>query len=421
MPPPARPSKADPQSLLQDAVAAHRQGRTDWAIELAGRARKLGGKAELEASVVIAEALFRANRLDELAAHLATPGAFRDDPRWLLLSARHLRAAAGDLALAESHLRALLGDDSPDPVFRMASFELVRLLERQARFADAWTTAAAAHARTTKPFDTPALVRALEVTAKAAQQGRLAALPRATSTIERTALIAGLPRSGTTLIEQMLDRHPKVRGVGELSIHGRMSSAIAHEGGGWPSGALIAAPATLNLWQQTYRKEVRTRLDIPGGTWTLDKTLFPMFQPLAFAAVLPGARTISIDREARDNAVSLFLSNFDPSWGWTGSLESIRAVIAAHRAHTPVIMDALKIPDLRIRYEQLVDSPEPAARAMLEHLGLEWNDACLHPESNTRIVHTLSHEQVRRPINRDGLGRWKNYAANFDAAWDALA
>lgn len=421
MPPPARPSKADPQSLLQDAVAAHRQGRTDWAIELAGRARKLGGKAELEASVVIAEALFRANRLDELAAHLAAPGAFRDDPRWLLLSARHLRAASGDLALAESHLRALLGDASPDPVFRMASFELVRLLERQARFDDAWTTAAAAHARTTKPFDTPALVRALEVTAKAAQQGRLAALPRATSTIERSALIAGLPRSGTTLIEQMLDRHPKVRGVGELSIHGRMSSAIAHEGGGWPSGALIASPATLNLWQQTYRKEVRTRLDIPGGTWTLDKTLFPMFQPLAFAAVLPGARTISIDRDPRDNAVSLFLSNFDPSWGWTGSLESIRAVIAAHRAHIPVIMDALKIPDLRIRYEQLVDSPEPAARAMLSHLGLEWNDACLHPEANTRIVHTLSHEQVRRPINREGLGRWKNYAANFDAAWETLA
>ncbi len=421
MPSPTRPAKNAPHDLLQQAVAAHRQGRTDWAIELAGRVRKLGGKAGVEACTVIAEALFRAKRLDELAKLLAEPGPFQQDRRWLLVSARHLRASGGDLALCESRLNTILHAGESEPIDRMAGFELVRLLEKHKRFDEAWAAAAAAHQRTTKPFDTPALVRALEVTAKAAEQGHLALLPRASSALERTAVIMGMPRSGTTLTEQMLDCHPHIRGVGELNLHGRMANAIAFEGGGWPGGAFKVSVATLNHWQQTYRKDVRTFLQIPNGVWTLDKTVFPMLQPLALAAVLPGARAICIDRDPRDNAASLFLNNFDPTWGWTGSLNTIRAVIEAQRKYLPIIMDGLKIPTLRIRFEDLVETPEPIARAMVAHLGLEWNPACLHPEANNRIVHTLSHEQVRRPINRDGTGRWKNYATHFDAAWDALA
>ncbi len=417
---PTRSSHADPQELLRQAVAAHRSGRTDWAVELAGRVRKLGGKAGVEASVVIAEALFRAKRLDELGDLLAQPGEFREDRRWQLMSARHIRSSGGDLGMCERLLREIVDADAGDPVHRMAAFELVRLLEKHGRFDEAWETAAAAHRRTTQPFETHLLVKALEVTAHAAQEGRLAALPRASRPIDRTALIVGMPRSGTTLVEQMLDCHPKIRGVGELSIHGRMADDLARQGGGWPGGAFNATVATLNRWQQTYRAEVRTQMQIPGGVWTLDKTLFPMFQPLAAAAVLPSARSISINRDARDNATSLFLSNFDPSWGWTGSLDTIRQVLAAQRRYLPVILGALAIPDLPVRFEQLVETPEPVARAMVSHLGLEWNEACLHPEENRRIVHTLSHEQVRRPINRDGIGRWRNYAQRFDQRWEGL-
>ncbi|MBX3402658.1 MAG: sulfotransferase [Phycisphaeraceae bacterium] len=415
------PAATNPQERLQEAIAAHRRGRTDWALELAGRVRKLGGKAAVEASVVMAEALFRAGRLDELRALLETPGDFQSDRRWKLMSARHLRASGGDAAAVETLLRSVLDLNADDHVHRMAAFELVRVLEKAGRYDEAWDTAADTHRRTTRPFDTDALVRALAVTAGLARQNRLADLPRATTRIERTALVTGLPRSGTTLVEQMLDRHPRIRGVGEVSVHGRMADALAHAGGGWPAGALVAAPALCNQWQQTYRKEVRSLLEIPGGVWTLDKTLFPMVQPLALAAVLPGARTITLTREARDNATSLFLSNFDPTWGWTGSLDSIRRVIAAHRRHVPVIVEALRVADLPVRYEQMVEAPEPAVRAMLAHLGLEPDDNCLHPEDNRRVVHTLSHEQVRRPINRESIGRWQRYAARFDSAWDELA
>lgn len=98
------------------------------------------------------------------------------------------------------------------------------------------------------------------------------------------------------------------------------------------------------------------------------------------AAVLPGAVCLRIERDARDTAISMFLSDFHPqSFGWTCSLEPIRRVLA--------------------------------------RMGPPMDEDTLAPEANARTVLTLSHEQVRRSINRGSIGRWKNYEWAFDSAW----
>jgi hypothetical protein len=185
-------------------------------------------------------------------------------------------------------------------------------------------------------------------------------------------------------------------------------------------GAARAKPAALDELQRRYLRESRTARAVPAGTWTLDKTVFPMMQPLVIAGVLPGAKVLRITRDARDNAVSLFMNNMDPSWGWTGSLDAIRQVIAAERACMPVILDKLRLDALHIRYEDLVDQPEATLRRALAHLDLDWEEACSRPHENSRLVFTLSHEQVRRPLNRQGIGRWQNHRELFGAAWDGL-
>lgn len=410
-----------PAKLLQDAVAAHRQGRTDSAIDLARSARKHGGAIVVDADVVIAEALFRAGRIDELRVHLDQATAFKADRRWPLMAARAERSGNGDQARCEELLLTVLKPEIADPVDRMAAFELVKLYEKQGRHDEAWTVAEAAHRRTTQRFDTDALVRSLEASAKAAADGRLAKMRRASRPVHRAAFIFGMPRSGTTLIEQMLDCHPLVRGVGELQLHGLMESEIAFEGGGtFPEAAVRVQVATLDRWQGEYRKRTRDFHKLASAVWTLDKSVFPGIMPLPLAAVFPGAKVICVRRDARDNAVSLFLNNLDTVTGWTSSLDTIRRVIVAQRTFAVAILHAAGIETIDVRLEHLVDAPEPHARAMLTHLGLDWNPACLHPEQNTRVVHTLSHEQVRRPINRDGTGRWKNHARRFDSSWDAL-
>jgi hypothetical protein len=211
----------------------------------------------------------------------------------------------------------------------------------------------------------------------------------------------------------MLDRHSRIVGLGESPLLGRMADDIAADGRHWPSGAQTVPVAVLDGWQDRYLEFARLRRRVPLSSWSLDKTVFPMFQPLAVAAVLPGARVIRLIRDPRDTAISLFLSNFDPSWGWTGSLASIKRVVDAERAFVPTILESLQVPSVEVRYERLVASPETALRPIFDLLGVDPEDDCLRPENNRRVVLTLSNQQVRQPINRQAIGRWRNYEQFF--------
>jgi len=103
------------------------------------------------------------------------------------------------------------------------------------------------------------------------------------------------------------------------------------------------------------------------------------------------------------------------------SLDSIRRVISAERALAPRALEVLGVSHENIRYESLVESPREHMERVLSRLGLPMDEATLSPESNSRTVLTLSHEQVRRSINRSSIGRWRNYEWAFDGAWDAIA
>ncbi len=403
---------------LQAINAAYRRGDVERALALAGEQVALAAPGDYSAHAVLCEVLQRAGRITELTEFLDLVDDFQQDPRGRLMRAKAARRS-GDAAGAVETLRDLLTGELAPALRRVAGFELVAALEALGRHAEAWQAATLAHQQTGRSFPTEQLVAALRVTAEASAL-ELAQLPKAQHKADRSACVLGLPRSGTTLLEQMLDAHSRVCGVGELPLPGRMSDVIAREGGGWPLGALRVSRKTLNDLQQQYLEETRRRRQLAADVWALDKTVFPMLQPLFIAAVLPGAKVLRITRDARDNAVSLFLNNFDPSWGWTASLNSIREVIAAERQYMPIILEKLKLDVVSLRFEDLVDAPELQLRRALGHLGLDWEPACARPHENTRLVFTLSHEQVRRPVNRQGIGRWQQHREAFGAEWDAL-
>ena len=407
-----------PPNPLQPAIAAYRLGQVEQALALAGEQVALAAPGEFFAHVVLCEVLHRAGRTAELLEFLGLADDFVQDPRGQLMQAKAARRS-GDLAQAETLLGGLLAADIEPALHRVAAFELNAVLDRQGRHAQAWQAAVQAHQRSTRPYPVDQLVEALRVTA-AAPAAELAGLPKATRRAARSACVLGLPRSGTTLLEQMLDSHSQVRGVGELHLPGQMADAMARAGGGWPVGAARVRPAALDEMQARYLQETRASRKLPATVWTLDKTVFPMLQPLFIAGVLPGAKVLRITRDARDNAVSLFMNNMDPSWGWTGSLDAIRQVIAAERLYLPTILDKLQLDVVTLRFEDLVDAPEATLRRVLAHLGLPWEAACARPQDNPRLVFTLSHEQVRQPVNRQGLGRWWNHREHFGADWDAL-
>jgi hypothetical protein len=399
-------------------MAAYQRGDVAQTLALAGQQVARAAPGDFSAHAVLCEVLQRAGRIDELVEFLDLADDFRQDPRGRLMLAKAARRS-GDLAGAVEGLQHMLTLDCPPALRRVAAFELVAALEAHGRHAESWQAAAQAHQLAPRSFPVDQLVEALRVTA-AAPAAELAALPKATRAAGRTACVLGLPRSGTTLLEQMLDSHSRVCGVGESALPGQLADTMARAGGGWPVGAARARPAALDDLHKRYLQEARHARGLPATTWTLDKTVFPILQPLFIAGVLPGAKVLRITRDARDNAVSLFLNLFHPSWGWTASLDTIRQVMAAERRYLPTILDKLQLDVVSLRFEDLVDQPEATLRRVLAHLGLDWEEACARPHENQRLVFTLSHEQVRRPVNRQGIGRWLQHREHFGADWDGL-
>ena len=229
-------------------------------------------------------------------------------------------------------------------------------------------------------------------------------------------MVVGVPRSGTTLLEQMLDRHPSIQGIGEYEGIPRLSDGIVAEGI-WPDHLSSLDAVAASRLQSDYLSGV-VPVRRAGASWSFDKTLHAWRWLPAIASILPGAVCLRIERDPRDTATSLFLSNFHPqAFGWTGSLESIRQVIAAERELAPLALRTLGIPHEDIRYEDLVEDPRGHMERVLARLGLPMDERVLAPQENARTVLTLSHEQVRKSINRGSIGRWKNYEFAFGPEW----
>jgi len=308
----------------------------------------------------------------------------------------------------------------------------VRHLDAEGRYREAFDLAQWVHRETTPRFDVGeieaevvAQERLLEKNAASAAfasvPGNAPASSHANfqmgSPVEGTAFVVGLPRSGTTLLEQMLDRHPAVSGIGEYE-----GTFAVREGlvglGLWPQNLRGLSAEDARRLAGDYLDGARARRR-EGATWTFDKALHQWRLLPALATVLPGAVYLHIEREARDCAISMHLSNFHPkAWGFTADLAQIRRVIELERRIVRRAFESLGLRGVSIRYEDLVDHPEREIRRALDAMGLPFDAAVLAPEENRRTVLTLSFEQVRRKINRSSIGRWKNYAFAFGPEWE---
>ncbi|MBL9150401.1 MAG: sulfotransferase [Phycisphaerae bacterium] len=406
---------------LMRAIAELGCGRVREGLEFARRAVVgLEGDQLLEAQLTLSEALYLANENDELAALLDRSPRLAEVPRGMLYRAR-VERRRGDIARADATLKAVFESVAPLATRRAAGFERVRLLDASGRYDEAFDAAVATHAATSVRFDVGGMISEIDRCASIASRGGFRMRSKPSRTVTRTALFASLPRSGTTLLEQMLDRHPGVSGLGELPAVETIVQGLVSLGG-WPDAIATADTAALDRLQREYLTFVRSISKAPSDVLTLDKTIHTWHRLPAIAAVLPGAKLLRLLRDPRDNAISIFLSNFHrESMGWNASLDQIRQVIEAERRSVPTIARALEMDLLDIDYEALVRAPEEHLRRILDFLGLPWDARCARPHENDRVVITLSHEQVRRAINDSSIGRWRNYANRFDARWDALA
>jgi len=229
--------------------------------------------------------------------------------------------------------------------------------------------------------------------------------------------IVGMPRSGTTLVEQIAASHSQVHGAGELRDILRITGQLNAMGGGYPFAGGVDQAAARALAAQ--HVEHLARLG-PGKQRVIDKTPDNVILMGTIGALFPGARVVICNRDPRDNCLSNYFQLYTSGnifaydlaeCGWRA--RETNRLIAHWRTASP-----LRI--LEIQYETLVEDLEGQARRLIDFLGLEWEPACLEFHRTERPVATPNMWAVRQPIYTQASGRWKRYEKHLGPLFAAL-
>ncbi|WP_338467233.1 sulfotransferase [Novosphingobium sp. ZN18A2] len=316
---------------------------------------------------------------------------------------------SADDPLARS-LAAIVAHPAAPPADRAdAGFALARLLDACGEHDRAFTAATAANGAAIDSFGPrftgyDARRAAAQVDALIAAFDKPAA-QSASSNGPAPIFICGMFRSGSTLLEQILGRHPAVASGGEL---GALPAIVDRLGEDYPAGVAGMDEQTLTQLRKSYLAEIPEQLR--GVQLFTDKRPDNFLHIGLAMALFPEARVLVTRRNPCDNAISVYFQHLSPQFGYGARLEDFADWYAQHQrlvAHWQALFpERLKIVD----YDRLVASPHEEIASALAFLGLEWNDACLTPEQAAVQVRTASVWQVRQPLYRHASGRWRNYA-----------
>ncbi|WP_324261332.1 sulfotransferase [Altererythrobacter sp. H2] len=225
--------------------------------------------------------------------------------------------------------------------------------------------------------------------------------------------ILGLPRAGSTLIEQILASHSQVEGTMELPDIPAMAMREADKAGAkwrhWPDALRAVDPARMAELGAEFldRTRVQRKTDKP---FYIDKLPNNWAYAGFIAAILPNAKIIDARRHPLDCCFSNFKQHFARGQGFSYSLDHIGRYYADYVRAMDHYDAVLPGRVLRVVHEELLHDPEGQVRRLLDYVGVPFEPECLEFHRNTRAVRTASSEQVRRPINRDGVGQWQPYA-----------
>lgn len=232
---------------------------------------------------------------------------------------------------------------------------------------------------------------------------------------ELPVFVVGLYRSGTTLTEQILASHPAVHGAGELPDMRHLVSALMPT----PEDALTWRREALRDGARRYLDTLRAR----DGTAVriVDKHPDNIFSLGLIACLFPQARVIVCRRNARDNVLSCYFQRFKRSMTFaTDLVDCARRYLETERL-AEHWRRVLPLQILNVQYEELVEDLEGQARRLIEFIGLPWHPACAKFYETERAVNTFSAWQVRQPIYKTSVDRWKNYEKHLEILTGVLA
>lgn len=238
---------------------------------------------------------------------------------------------------------------------------------------------------------------------------------------ELLVFILGMPRSGTSLVEQILACHPRIHGAGELLHWNRIVEQVATtlgQAGTYPACLERLDAGTAQAIAQAHLQKLQ---ELSGGRErVIDKAPFNFFHIGLIAVLFPRARIIHCRRDPRDTCLSCFFQNFAEPFPFTLDLEHLGQYYREYQRLMEHWAKVLPTPMFELSYEELTRDQETLSRRLIEFCGLPWDERVLRFYDNDRVVRTFSTLQVRQPMYRSSVGRWQHYERHLQPLLAAL-
>lgn len=368
-------------------------GKKDEVIALAEHA-KADGKLSLSVAAIFGRAVLRSDRMDE------------------------------GIELIESELEK--SDDASMAASGRAYNALGHLYDRAGRYDEAMVAFSKANELVPAKYQDEAFASQVESIKRVWTAESFEGFGRPATGTPRPVFIVGMPRSGTTLTEQILDAHPLCYGAGELGLISELFRQVAPDRDRpFQFGPDGYDAKKIAEFAKIYRRETIAMADNPSVEVITDKAPMNFWYLGLISLAFPDARIIHCTREPRDNCLSCFFQALNPGHSYSFDLENCGKFYRHYRevmAHYTQLLsdDRVGVPMYENEYESTVEDQEGKTRSILDFVGLDFDEACLNFHKSGRVALTLSNDQVRQPVYSTSTNRYKHYAGHIDALLEGL-
>ena len=258
----------------------------------------------------------------------------------------------------------------------------------------------------------------LETCRKVFTRERVSAWQAHGSRSELPVFVVGLPRSGTSLAEQIIASHPAAHGAGELvmlrELVARIGALSGDRGGPeYPEALFALRPDEISALTKRYLDRLQRGV-APDKRRIVDKMPLNLKNLGLIATLFPKAHVVHCMRNPVDNCLSMYFQNFGRGNNFANDLDDLGDFYAEIDRLARLWKETLPLPIFELPYEGVVEDPELWARRLIESIGLDWDPRCLEFHKTERAVRTASAWQVKQPIYKRSSGRWKRYGDALD-------
>jgi len=412
----------NPQLLVDGAMNCSRLGELDNAIQHSKRAIELTDKSTR--SVLSLADIYERNNLTDEADTLISEisHTVQGNSNYQRLKAR-IFIAKEEYSDAIDYIQGLLDAGQDSTKSTKLYFLLCKVYDRLGEYDEAWSAATKAHLLDDSPFDEQAFFSQFEQIRRCMTKEFLELLVEGPSTEAEPLFIVSNPRSGTSLLEQIIGMHSNVENGGEMPSGSLLQSAVTtltdsyHP---WPMNLIDLNVSDVNMMSNRYMEHCEF---FRNGARIVSNKALNLHGQLGFLSkILPTSRAIFLLRNPLDNAVSCFTTNLlAAGLPYTNSLETIGKTWIARKKLTELWLEILTIPMMELHYENLVTDQRGETERIIEFLDLPWQEKCMEFHQSDRIARTISYDQVNKKMYKTSSGRWKNYEKHLGPLIDVVS